>query len=197
MYFVTGALLSSSTVVLKEGVVDEDAEWDTTLIPNPVESVVSFVGLLRYCTIDTPTVEEDDDEEEAELDKSRMAEEVLTPSKFSLAVRGGVRYNELIDESLVDFTNELMRTVAVLMVEDCSPTLRADCMPSIRDCTASWTLLNNVGSRLAPFPKTASNALRTVFAIDASAPASLGLDTTVLTRAIVHLVNALVDTCVR
>ena len=45
MYFVTGALLSSSIVVLNEGVVDEDAECDTTLIPNPVESVVPFVGL--------------------------------------------------------------------------------------------------------------------------------------------------------
>jgi len=137
VYFVTGALLSRSIVVLNEGVVDEDAECDTTLMPNPVESVVPFVGLLRYCTIDTPTVDDDEDEEGTELDKSRMADEVLTPSKLSLAVRGGVRYNELIDESLVDFTNELMRTVAVLIVEACSPTLRADCMPNIRYCTAS------------------------------------------------------------
>ena len=141
MYFVTGTLLSSSIVVLKEEGVDEDVEWDTTIIPNPLESMDSFVGLLRYCTIDTPTVEEEDEDEEegeeAELDKSRIADETLTPSKLSLAVRGGVRYKELMDGSVADFIDELMRTVAVLIVEVCSPTLSADCIPIIRDCIAS------------------------------------------------------------
>ena len=74
--------------------------------------------------------------EEVDDDKSKVVEDTSSPSKLSLAVKGGDKNYVLIDESVVALNNVLMRMVPVLIDIMSSPTLREDCMPIINDWTA-------------------------------------------------------------